>query len=107
MSSSPSLSVNQEELSPIRDLLDYATNASTRTERMRYVEELFLYFVLHPTPLVLTPRLRDVVQKKLKETETALENDPVEQQMYQGLERTVQALQQTLQAIALLPQYVA
>ena len=104
---SPSLSVNHEEVSHVQDLLRRAIDASSRMERMRYVEELFLYFVLHPTPLVLAPRLRDVVQKKLEETIRTLESDPAEKQLYQGLERTVQSLQQTFQAIALLPQYVA
>ena len=99
----PPLSV-EEDMQHINQILHRAMKAPTRKERMPLVEQLFLYLVLHPTLLVLTPRLRAVVQNKLQETNLVLGGAPLEE--YKGLQGTVQALQLTLQAITHLPQYV-
>jgi len=100
----PPLSVEEEDMQHINRILHRAMKAPTRKERMPLVEQLFLYLVLHPTIMVLTPRLRAVVQNKLQETNLVLGGAPLEE--YKGLQGTVQALQLTLQAITHLPQYV-
>ena len=91
----------------IMTLVNRSHGLTTLEDRLKNAQELYRYLVLHPTILLLQPRVRDVTQRKATETIRLLQQDnTLPFPFVVRVQRTMDAFVFTLQAIRLLPEYV-
>ena len=104
-SNAPPLSQLAEDQKYIRELVNRTHSLTSQEDRLKNIQKMYEYLILHPSLLIHEPILRNVFNQKAAEAQSFLSQKPYYSSASE-LSRVLESYYTTLLAISILPSYV-
>jgi hypothetical protein len=99
------LSQIQQDTMYIQKIINVTNFLPSEEDRLKNIQKVYEYLVIHPSLLVRDPTLRAIISKKAAEAQALLSRKPY-YSCAAELSHVLEAYYATLQAISILPSYV-